>query len=360
MKTLPKISVIIPIYNSADYLKQCLDSIVNQTLRDIEIICVNNGSTDNSLKILQKYAKDDCRISIINTAPSNAGTARNRGLEIASGEYLYFIDSDDYCELNALETAYNLAKSNSSDIVVFSFRFYDNNTKKLSQETYGLDPRVPNSTFSPLKYKQDLFGFFSNNVWNKIFRRDFINDKEIRFQEIPRANDVFFTNIALASADRITTIQAPLINYRINNKSSLQNNNNKSPVAFWDAFKLLKNTLIARGLFSYFENTLLQEVLNNSIYTLNSLRKDSQAYWYLYNTIRYGGEIEFSITKQPIHNYNDIYYQTYLEIINRKSEKQLIKQAINETTNQIISSKTYRIGSIITKIPKCILKHFKH
>ena len=101
-----KFSVIIPVYNVQDYLSECLDSIVGQTLKDIEIICVDNGSVDKSLEILKKYAKRDKRIKILEIGRSNAGAARNAGLAMANGEFLYFIDSDDYCETDLLEKCY--------------------------------------------------------------------------------------------------------------------------------------------------------------------------------------------------------------------------------------------------------------
>uniref|UniRef100_UPI003864C4B3 glycosyltransferase family 2 protein n=1 Tax=Methanobrevibacter sp. TaxID=66852 RepID=UPI003864C4B3 len=115
------VSVIIPVYNVEKYLKECLDSVCNQTLANIEIICVNDGSTDNSLAILNEYAQKDGRIKIISQENQGLGAARNRGLEDASADYVYFLDSDDYIELTTLEKLFNNAVSNSSDVVLFKF-----------------------------------------------------------------------------------------------------------------------------------------------------------------------------------------------------------------------------------------------
>ena len=93
---MPKISVIVPVYNVEKYLKECLDSIINQTFKDIEIICVNNGSTDSSCEILNEYAKNDNRIKIINSENIGVGNARNLGLQAVTGEYISFVDSDDF------------------------------------------------------------------------------------------------------------------------------------------------------------------------------------------------------------------------------------------------------------------------
>ena len=117
-----KISVIIPVYNVEKYLSECLDSIVNQTLKEIEIICVNDGSTDNSLSILKEYAFKDNRIKIINKENEGQGYARKVGLDSATGKYILFCDSDDYyAELTAFEKLYNCAEDKETDLVTFDF-----------------------------------------------------------------------------------------------------------------------------------------------------------------------------------------------------------------------------------------------
>lgn len=104
---MPKLSVIVPVYNVEKYLKECINSIINQTLKDIEIICVNDGSTDNSLKILEELSQLDNRIKIINKENGGLASARNAGMKVASGEYYTFIDSDDFIDTNAYETVIN-------------------------------------------------------------------------------------------------------------------------------------------------------------------------------------------------------------------------------------------------------------
>lgn len=120
----PKVSVIIPVYNTEKYLRECLDSVVNQTLQDIEIICVDDESTDRSLEILREYQAKDKRITVLKQEKSNAGAARNLGLSIATGEYLSFLDSDDYYDLAMLEHMYACAKNRNADIVVCNIKVY--------------------------------------------------------------------------------------------------------------------------------------------------------------------------------------------------------------------------------------------
>lgn len=126
-----KVSVIIPVFNTEKYISKCLSSLVNQTLDDIEIICVNDGSTDNSLEIIEKIANNDARIKIINQEHKKQGAARNSGLKIAEGEYIGFVDSDDWIDLNYYEMLYNTAKKYDADIALATnVRIGNGKTKK--------------------------------------------------------------------------------------------------------------------------------------------------------------------------------------------------------------------------------------
>ncbi len=123
--TTPRISVIMPVHNAERYLEQCLDSVIAQTEKDIEIICVNDGSTDSSPQILRSYADSDNRISIINQEQKGAGAARNKGLEQAKAKYLSFLDADDFFELDMLKTAADRADQTNADVLVFGAWTFD-------------------------------------------------------------------------------------------------------------------------------------------------------------------------------------------------------------------------------------------
>ena len=125
-----KVSVIIPVYNVEDYLAQCIDSIVCQTLKEIEIICVDDGSTDKSYEILQEYEKKDNRIKLLQQKNAGAGIARNKGMKIAQGKYLAIVDSDDFFELDMLEKAYVQCEKDNADICVFRSDKYDTQNQK--------------------------------------------------------------------------------------------------------------------------------------------------------------------------------------------------------------------------------------
>jgi len=183
-----KLSVIIPIYNTEKYLRQCLDTIINQTLKEIEIILIDNGSTDSSKLIIQEYKKLDDRIIIIeNKENVTAGEARNQGLEIATGQYLSFLDSDDYFELDMLEQIYNSCIENNCEIGIFNATAFDNLTGKELWELkppYFFAKQNKIKKIKPIEYKDYLFDIFPGYAWNKIFKTSFVKENNIKFQQI--------------------------------------------------------------------------------------------------------------------------------------------------------------------------------
>lgn len=210
-----KISVIIPVYNVEDYLKECLDSICNQSFEDIEIICVDDGSTDSSLNILKDYESGDNRINIISQENQGAGAARNVGLTYSQGDYVYFADGDDYLELTALEKLYELSIAKNADFIIFKINnFFEETGEVMDDDYYNmpyLKKRVGENTFNyddvskmALKLCVCPPGCF--------FKREFIED--IRFPEgLLFEDNVFFTH-AIFKADEVYFYDKFLYNRR--------------------------------------------------------------------------------------------------------------------------------------------------
>ena len=201
---MPKISVIIPIYNNEDYLIECLNSVNTQTLTDIEVICINDGSTDDSLLIARAFAEIDNRFFILNQKNKGAGAARNRGIQFARGDYIYFMDSDDYLEKNTLEEAYYQAIDKNVDFLMFKIsNFYDDDIKNEDNVYYTmpyLKKRVGKTVFN-YNNVSDFALDLCVCVPGNLFKREFIRD--IRFPEgLLFEDNVFFTH-ALFKAKRI-------------------------------------------------------------------------------------------------------------------------------------------------------------
>ena len=183
---MPKVSVIIPVYNVEKYLRECLDSVINQTLKDIEIICVNDGSTDNSLQILEEYAQKDERIRIINQENRGQSVARNRGLDIALGEFIAFIDSDDYILPNTLQTMLDKAISTQSDIIMMGAEaFADDSSADTIKRTENMNNWLFCTNESNYQVSTDNYIDSVSEIncvaWGKLFTKNFIEKNHLRF-----------------------------------------------------------------------------------------------------------------------------------------------------------------------------------
>lgn len=215
--TIPKVSIIVPVYNVEKWLPECMDSLVNQTLEDIEIICVNDGSTDNCKNILDEYAKKDKekfkkeRIKVINQENQGVCAARNAGLDIASGEYITFVDSDDYVDTKCYETAYKWAKKDNIDVL--QFRHNRVNEKSKIKSSNNSEKNLSDSEV--LNLEQFLKKSFSGFVWFKMIKSDIIKDNNIRFMtDISLSEDACFSYMVFPRATRFKIIPGKFYNYR--------------------------------------------------------------------------------------------------------------------------------------------------
>ncbi len=276
---LIKVSVIVPVYNSSKYLKQCLDSILNQSLREIEIICVDDGSTDDSLEILKDYSVIDNRIIILEQRNQGAGVARNNGLIVARGEYLSFLDSDDFFESTMLEIAYNEAKSKSADILIFGCDLYDNESHRFLSAPWVLRKELLPEK-NPFNYKdinKKIFNIGNGWAFDKLFKMEFVKkNKNLIFQNLRTSNDMFFVFLAYVLADSIYHIDNLLLHQRINNSNSLSNTREKSWDCFYFALKKLKDELIKLKMFTQLEQSYVNWALNFSLWHYHTIKGENK------------------------------------------------------------------------------------
>lgn len=230
---MAKVSIVIPIYNVEKYLRQCLDSVVNQTLKDIEIICVNDGSKDSSLAIIKEYAAKDERVRIIDKSNSGYGHSMNRGFDMATGEYIGIIESDDYADPDMFEKLYKCAKDNDLDVAKAGFYYYYSIPKEVSTPEPIAAPRMCKRVFCPteLDTLDKVTSFFNikPTIWSAIYRRDFIRENGIRFNETPGASyqDLSFTFKVWATAKRVKLLHECFVHYRQDNEASSINSPGK-------------------------------------------------------------------------------------------------------------------------------------
>ena len=232
---MKKVSVIVPVYNVEKYIDKCLNTLVNQTLKDIEIIIVNDGSPDNSQEIIDKYQKKyPKKIKSYIKENGGQGSARNFGLEKATGEYIGYVDSDDFIELDMYEKLYNKAKKNDLDIVICG-NYCVTETGNKTEES---DRRL----FSDKK-KNAFFGKMA--VWNKIYKRELLLNSNISFRSKLWYEDLDFTVQILSLAKKVGYVDKPLYNYLIREGSTMNNSNIKRNLEILLAFdEVLKNDKI--------------------------------------------------------------------------------------------------------------------
>lgn len=214
-----KVSVIIPVYNVEKYLRHCLDSVVAQTLNGIEIICVNDGSPDNSQAILEEYAEKYSNVKVIVKKNGGLSDARNCGMKVAQGKYIAFVDSDDFIEKDMMERLYQRASEADADIVVGDLYLYDNKTKETSlYRDQALYLYLKNKIFKLQDYPE-----FLRNIaaWDRIYKREFVERIGVRFPEGFVYEDAFFTFVTLAQAERIAVVPKQFYYYRKNSDDSI-------------------------------------------------------------------------------------------------------------------------------------------
>lgn len=232
---MPKVSIIVPVYNSEKYLKTCLDSLVRGTLEDVEIILIDDCSTDNSLLILEEYAKKYPNIKVYHNEKNlGQGSSRNKGLDVAKGEYIGFVDSDDYISSTMYENMYNIALDTKAPLVITYIDYvYDdsslNKTPILEENIFSFNPHD--------KDKKHVIPYETPSSCTKLYKRELIGDH--RFMENTLFEDVEFTYFMMMKAEKITILPAVNYYYRANNYNSISFKTYKKTDKIYDIFKVL-------------------------------------------------------------------------------------------------------------------------
>lgn len=273
-----KVSVIIPVYNVENYLRQCLDSVMNQSLKEIEIICVDDSSTDGSLDILEECAKKDSRIQVITQENAGAGAARNTGMAAARGKYLSFLDSDDFFELDMLEKAYRLAEYDQADFVVYkSDQFHTDKNEFLPVAWVVREKEIP--PYHPFHHRQmtdNIFKVFVGWAWDKLYRKEFVDRYGLKFQEQRTSNDMLFVFSAVALAKKIAVVPEVLAHQRRDAKDSLSKTRENSWWCFYDALTALREKLKTEGLFEELEKDYINYALHFTLWNYNTLSEPTK------------------------------------------------------------------------------------
>ncbi len=243
--------MIIPVYNEEKYLAQCLDSILAQTLRDFELICVDDGSTDGSFGILKAYEQKDPRVKVMSQQNAGSAAARNNALEISQGDYVTFLDSDDFYAPELLEAHYSQLEKTGADVCACLGEFYHDDTNTYSPWrclTKHLTPKK--EVFRARDLGRYAFRFTFSGPTNKMIRRSFILEHRLRYQQVRMVNDLYFICMCVALAKKVTvTADKTLAYYRVGLKTNLQSSAPRSPLDCVKAGTALKEGLKREGLY---------------------------------------------------------------------------------------------------------------
>ena len=224
MNTLPLVSIVIPVYNAAPYLHQCLDSVAGQTWKNLDIICVNDGSVDDSLSILNEYAAADSRIRVFTKENEGKGaaSARNIGLENAVGDYIQFLDSDDFFEPDMIETLVSKAISSGAEVVICRGQTFDDELQRVigALPHPDLQYAPDKSAFNWKEVPEYICEIADNYAWNKLFKRQLLIDNDLRFTPIPISDDQDISMITPVVAEKVAVVDRAFINYRVGTGTS--------------------------------------------------------------------------------------------------------------------------------------------
>lgn len=333
---MPLVSVIVPVRDGERHLRQALESIVAQTLTDLEVIVVDDGSRDATPAIIAEFAARDPRVrGLPGPATGSAGDARNAGLAVATGDYLAFWDADDQFGPTLLADLHARALADRADIVLTKFKVADERTGQAAPVDWGirLEYFPEHNPVEPDEVGDALLIAVNPAPWNKLFRGDFVRQAGLRFQSLRRANDVYFTAMALARAERLSYLDGYAIEYRIGNEASLQATRDEAPLEFVEALAELRRGFKAIGGWPRLERALANLAVELS---LTALRKATslEAFTAVHQAVRDSVFPRFGVTGRPADFFLRRDYVRQVHALTSRTTAELLFERLTVATRQ--------------------------
>ena len=325
-----KVSVIVPVYNAGEYIGQMLESVLGQSMQEIEIICVNDGSTDNSGEIIRSFMDRDSRIMLLEQPNINAGAARNQGLLHARGKYVVFWDADDQFHRRALELMCRKMQKTQADICVCGVCEFVQGGKMYETDGYLKTDLIPDKDpFNKFDLRDTIFNFGSNMVWNKMFRRKFLVSHQLRFQEIRQANDTAFVMKAMFAADRITYVDRYLAFYRVDNADSLTMKSSETVFCPYESYLYTLQELEKEPEFVLVKKGFRNKAAMGMFRALN-IQSSFNSYEVLYDFLQREGFERLGLTEFRKEDMEEEWVCTDLERIRMMSAEEFLLCKANE------------------------------
>ncbi|MCC7554091.1 MAG: glycosyltransferase [Methanobacteriaceae archaeon] len=336
-----KVSVIIPVYNVEKYLKECLDSVLNQTLENIEILCINDGSTDSSLKILEEYSEKDERVKIFTKKNEGQGVARTLGIKLSKGEYIGFVDADDFIKKDMFEKLYNKAYKNDLDLLICKTSTYDEKTKEIDDDNWYHSLKCFNG------FKKDIFDHndtkeFTHHIsvppYNKIYKRNYILKNNIEFPPKLIFEDEVFFYEAYLKAKKISLLDDHLYYYRINRQgSTVVSSSEKDFSDVVEIFNLIIAKLIETKSIETYKKNVYNRFIHLSLWRYSQTSdKYKEKFWKKMKKT-FTSILSFNKDEENILNIND------LEIRVRQRAIKILKSDSYEDFKKLDSEKEFSI-----------------
>lgn len=312
------VSVVIAAYNSQKYIRQCVDSLLCQTLKNIEIIIVDDGSEDATLDILKEYEATDSRVTVLSQTNSGAGPARNFGIEKARGKYLIVLDSDDFFDPEMLKKLYALAEANDVEQIIFGAYIVDDKTGAIHRMGNLINESIipDEQVFSADEIKNRIFQLTYTVAWNKFYLCEFVKKNDLKFQAIKVIDDLAFEMFAMSLCDRMMIYNEPLLYYRYNNNNSQIRSITKFPLNSYLALKEVYELMQQRGIYEKFRESFVNYALSESLLQLSRMQ-EYEAFRKLYVHMQEKGFADLDILPENqmlVHSEAD--YKAYEEIMN--------------------------------------------
>lgn len=378
---MAKVSIIIPTYNVEMYLVECMESVIHQTLKDIEIICINDGSTDGSLEILKSYAQKDDRIVLVDKENGGYGIAMNIGLEKATGEYIGIVEPDDFVKLDMYESLYQIAKDNDLDFVkadFYRFKRTDEDDMNMVYNRLSKNPEDYNKVFNPAEDTEAIR--YIMNTWSGIYKKEFIEKHHIRHNETPGAsfqdNGFWFQTFIFAT--RAMIVDKPYYMNRRDNPNSSVHNREKVYCMNIEYDHIRDILMEHPELWERFKGMYWYKKYNNYIGTIRRIGMEYRREF----VERFSAEFKRGLEKkeldpsvfsvaawkkiQVVAAEPDTFYKVWVVagVTERKLNKKIMQlerknQKLSNELAMIKSSKSYRIGRILLFIPRKLKEWIK-
>lgn len=393
----PSVSVVVPVYNCAPYLRQCLDSVIAQTESSWEIIAVDDGSTDDSVAILREYeGKLDGKMRVVEQENAGPARARNRAIDMAAGSYLAFLDADDFLDPRCFELALCQAKRYDAQIVAWDIWYFNDRHQRIQHPPLGILHFAPfdadGQPFSWRTCPDDFLLSFQTWPWNKLYLASYIREGGYRFQEnVMRSEDIGFVYPALVGAERIATVGERLVNYRVMRADSAMATKDKHPFDFVAAIASFREYLLDAGCYKELERSYVTWAMSSVLYNLQTL-SSFDAFCAVYDYLGRQGFRDLGLLDCPKSMFLDpVFYDRIREIVERdaayflfnrvrsldfaredalavldftsadrdaaRSAEKSAKAQLAETTrslDEVMSAAEQRVGTAVCRIPRAI------